>query len=67
MRPLPPPGLKAAAAQARQPLTTLLSSYPTQDAPGVANTSNRQMQSMARRANNQAARSSVLHDYLATV
>lgn len=67
MRPMPPPALKAAAAQAQQPLANLLQSYVPQTAPGVANTSNQHMMAMAKRANNTATRSSVLHDYLATV
>lgn len=67
MRLTPPPAMQAAASTARAPLANLLASYPTQNAPAVANTSNRHMQAVARRANTQATRSSVLHDYLATV
>lgn len=67
MRPTPPPALVDAAAQARGPLTATLASYPAQGAPGVSNTSNQRMKTTAIRANNSAARSSVLRDYLATV
>lgn len=67
MRPMPPPGMKAAASLARQPLTNLLASYAPQNPAIGQNTSNRHMRGQAKRANDSAARSSVLHDYLATV
>jgi hypothetical protein len=58
--------MRAAAGVAAQPLSDLLKSYPTLNAPGMTNQSTQHMQEVSKRANTSAGRSSVLRDYLST-